>query len=124
MPVKYAFVCLLLLDASIFIILLIWIPTFSVSLAILSLSSSSSTGVNLLKRGSMAYGDMYMINMLNKKRKAHTKSHQSSGLHWMSQRAANIRRDIMTVESRRDFIKSDIQSPGVTALNPYLFSIL
>ena len=81
-------------------------------------------GLNLLKSGSITYGEMYIIKRLNTRKNPQTYTHHNDGLAWIIHSATPAIRTISTVERRRDLIKSTIQSFGVIVLKPYLFSIL
>ena len=60
--------------------LLRFMPALEARATMAALSASSSIGVNLLKRGSITYGAMYVIKMEKRRKKHQTQNHQNPGL--------------------------------------------
>src|SRR3972149_12175672 len=73
---------IILFDASIWKTLLTLMPALCSRSRILLSRVSSATGVNLWNRGSMTYGERYIMNILNARKKHHIHTHHNPGLCW------------------------------------------
>src|SRR3990172_1918499 len=70
------------------------------------------------------YGEIYIMKILNARKKHHIQNHHKFGLFSIRNSPAQITSPVSTVDMSIDFIESLIHNPDVIVLKPYLFSIL
>lgn len=77
----------------------------------------------MLKRGAITYGNIYIMRMLNNKKKHHIQNHHKPGLACTMKNPVAIMKETMMVVIKSDFHRSVIHSFIVVVVKPYLFSM-